>query len=122
MRCPLITARVRQPGPYQLGRPGQQWLWRGLLVQELRAARAATVDRLRPPAHVGDSSCRHGNRLRDRSQRLTCRLIREPLVFVVRLLPVRGEVDGGQQTDEKRAAVERDNRQAGNCDALAELS
>ena len=67
-----------------------------MLVEALCVPLVAAVDRRRPPPHVGGSE-RRDDRLRDRPERRTGRLIREPLLLGVRLLPVGGEADGVPQ-------------------------
>ena len=67
-----------------------------MLVEELCVPPVATVGRGCPPPHVSGSDC-CDSRLRDRPERRTGRLIREPLLLGVRLLPVGGEADGVPQ-------------------------
>ncbi len=90
-----------------------------MLVEELCVPLAATVGRGCPPPHVSGSE-RRDDRLRDRPERLTCRLARKPPVLVVWFLPVPGEVDGSLQASQQGAAVEWGIGQVGDSHALAE--
>lgn len=80
-----------------------------MLVEELCVPLAATIGRGCPPPHVSGSDCRD-NRLRDRPERRTGRLIRERLLLGVRLLPVRGEAGGIPQGSQQGAAADRGTR------------